>query len=263
MCSFRAMTLGELEAVQFIKNIEPSLRSLSDEIKDLYSALFRVFGDLDPDTKLVSTSATVSLVSDSIEEYLKTQAETKSAEDSKEQTSTRDASEAEVRIVKRFLESVCDPKLYNKFELETFFERRIRKRTAKVEVDLENAHLKIATTCIKAITSEGSADMNQLISYATDYFSSHLDTVDPSLTYPQAKISMGPHLVKIFTNEKAIERWWAANNMWLRYTWLYDDESPDLILKWLQDSAVTKLLSEEDKRWVRSLSSKSEPNADL
>jgi hypothetical protein len=45
--------------------------------------------------------------------------------------------------------------------------------------------------------------------------------------------------------------------------WIFDDEYTDVISRWLQDSAFTKNLSSDQSKWVRSLSSKSEPDADL
>jgi hypothetical protein len=45
--------------------------------------------------------------------------------------------------------------------------------------------------------------------------------------------------------------------------WIFDDEYTDVISRWLQDSAFTKNLSRDQSKWVRSLSSKSEPDADL
>ncbi|KAJ5811489.1 hypothetical protein N7474_007790 [Penicillium riverlandense] len=55
----------------------------------------------------------------------------------------------------------------------------------------------------------------------------------------------------------------SMDGLWMRRYWLYEDECVDLVLKWLQDSAVTKKLPEKDMAWVKSLSSKSKPDADL
>ena len=263
MYAVRPLTLAELEAVLFMKNHEPSLRSLSDEINERYSALFRVLGDPNPETKIMPPTATVSLVSDSIEEYFKTKAENEAAEDTRAWNDTGDVSESEVRIVRRFLESVCEPKLFKKFEFESFFDRKLTKRTAKVGVDVESADLKIVTVCVKIICSKESTEMAALLQYATYFFPAHLNAIDPSLTEPQSKTKIGPELVKIFKDEETIQRWWTDDNMWMRYNWLYNDEYADIVLKWLQDSAVSKKLSDEDKKWVKSLSSKSEPDADL
>jgi hypothetical protein len=263
MYAVRPLTLAELQAVLFIKNREPSLRSLADEIKERYSALFRVLGDPDPETKTMPPIATVSLVSDSIEEYFTTKAENEAAEDTRAWTETGDVNESEVRIVRRFLESVCDPKLFKKFEFESFFDRKLSKRTAKVGIDVETAHLKIVTVCVQIICSEESTELATLLQYATYYFATHLNEVDPSLTEPQSKTKFGPELVKLFADEKTIQRWWTDDSMWMRFNWLYNDDYPDIVLKWLQDSAISKKLSDEDKKWVKSLSSKSEPDADL
>jgi Cdc6-like AAA superfamily ATPase len=263
MFAFRPLTLEELEAVLFMKNREPSLRSLSDQIKDRYSALFRVLGEPDPDTKLMPLTATVSMVSDSIEDTLKAKAEYEDVKDTQAWNASGDVNESEVRIVRRFLESVCDPKLFKKFEFDAFFERKLSKKTARVGIDLETAHLKILTACIQAICSKDTPELDPLLQYAMWNFPSHLSNIDPSLTQPHSKSILGPHLVKLFTEEEAIERWWTDDDMEIRYMWFYKDENVDIVLKWLQDSAVAKKLLEKEKMWVRSLSSKSEPEADL
>jgi tetratricopeptide (TPR) repeat protein len=69
--------------------------------------------------------------------------------------------------------------------------------------------------------------------------------------------------VKIFADDEVIDRWWRASSYRLRALWIYDDEYAEVTLKWLQDSAVTKNISEEERKWVKSLSSKSELDADL
>jgi hypothetical protein len=261
--AFRPLTLGELEAVLFLKNREPSLRSLSDQIKDHYSALFRVLGEPDPDTKLMPPTATVSMVSDSIEKTLRVKAENEDAEDTQAWNATGGVNESEVRIVKRFLESVCDPQLFKKFEFDAFFERKLSKKTARVGIDLETAHLKILTVCIQAICSKETPEVDPLLPYAMLKFQTHLINIDPSLAQPQSKSMLGPLLVKLFTEEETIERWWTDDDMEMRYIWFYSDKNVDVVLKWLQDSAIAKKLSEKEKKWVRSLSSKSEPEADL
>lgn len=263
--AFRPLTLAELRAVLFIKNQEHSLRSLSDEIEERYSALFRVLGDPDPETKVMPPTATVSLVSNSIEEYFKTKAKNEAAEDTRPRDEIGDVSESEVRIVRRFLESVCEPKLFKKFGFESFFDRKLSKRTAKVGVNVETAHLELMTVCARTICSKESTELAALLEYATLFLAPHLDKVDPSLMEPQRKTKIGPELVKLFTDEETIQRWWSdpTDRMYMRYDWLYEDGYSDAILKWFQDSAITKELSDEDKKWVKSLSSKSEPDADL
>lgn len=70
--------------------------------------------------------------------------------------------------------------------------------------------------------------------------------------------------MRLFTDEKIFKKWlFDGFNICRASNWVREDDSVDVILNWLQDSAVTKNLSEDDKKWVKSLSSKSEPHADL
>lgn len=260
-----SLMLCELEAVLYVKNGELSLRSLEDEINGRFSALFRIDGEIDPKTKSMPPTATVSLVSNSIEEYFRTNSarEEAEADDGQlERNTSGDVLESEVKIVRRFLDLVCDPKLFKKFEFEAFFERKLMKNTARLGVDTDTAHMRILMACLKAV-SEKTDESSALVEYATFYFEDHLRLIDLSLIQPQSKAIVGPQLVKMFTDEEIFKSWWTENRLWMRNSWLYEDDRVDVVLKWLQDSAVTKKLPEKDMAWVKSLSSRSKPDADL
>jgi hypothetical protein len=261
--ALRPLTLQELEAVLFLKARESSLRPLAEKIIDQYSSLFKVWGEPHPTTKIIPPYSRVLLVSDSIEEFLRTKPDSGTAEDEQDFNSTGDVNEIEVSIVKRFLELVCDPKLFNKFGFDDFFQRKLKGKTARVGVDIESAHLKIVTSCLDVICSEQSPALAPLLDYAVTYLPVHLQKADPSLTQPQQKTALGPQLVSLFFDDATIQKWWTAENPWLRRDWIYNDEFADVALKWLQDSAVTKNISVEQSKWVKSLSSKSEPDADI
>ncbi|KAJ5683311.1 hypothetical protein N7462_006476 [Penicillium macrosclerotiorum] len=258
----RLLSLQELEAVLFLKTRESSLRSLAEKITSQYSSLIRIQGEPHPVTKIIPPSSWVSMVSDSIEEFLRTAVEPGNPEDVENVELAGDVNELEVRIVRRFLESVCDDKLFQKFGFEDFFQRKLKGKTARVGVDIDMAHLRIAVACLEVISAKESPDTAPLLDYAILNFWEHLKDADPSLTHPQHKTAFGPLLVKLFTEEETIERWWTQENTWLRL-WIFTDELSDPVLKWLRDSAVTKNLSSEQSKWVKSLSSKSEPDADL
>ncbi|KAL5332733.1 hypothetical protein BJX70DRAFT_407031 [Aspergillus crustosus] len=142
-------------------------------------------------------------------------------------------------------------------------DRKLKGDTAVVAVDSEMAHLKLASACLKVICSCESPNLNPLVDYAVHSFGNHLALAEPALTLPRHKIALGPQLVKIFTDEKVIERWWRHNTSDLRVHWIYRDEYADVMMKWLQDSAVTKDLPQEHREWIKSLSSKSQLDADL
>jgi hypothetical protein len=245
------LTLEELEAALFLKSREPSLRPLAESIRDRYSSLLCITGTF------------VYLVSDSIEDFLRTKPDSEGTRDDQDLDTIGDVSEAEVRIVRRFLESVCDPKLFNKFGFDEFFKRKMKGKTVRIGVDTETAHLMIVSACLEVICSKASPNLDALLRYAANNLGEHLKQADPSLTQPHEKKALGPQLVKIFADDEVINRWWTATSYRLPALWIYDDEYAEVTLKWLQDSAVTKNLSEEERKWVRSLSSKSELDADL
>ncbi|GAB1217101.1 hypothetical protein ATERTT37_006324 [Aspergillus terreus] len=247
----RQLTPEELEAALFLKSREPSLRPLAEKIRDQYSSLLRIRG------------AYVYLVSDSIEDFLRSKSDSEGTTDDQDSDTIGDVSEAEVRIVRRFLESVCDPDLFSKFGFDEFFQRKMEGKTARIRVDTETAHLMILSECLEVICSKASPHLDALLEYAVAYLGRHLKEADPSLTQPRHKIALGPQLVKIFTDEETIDRWWNASTLWLWVVWIYDDGYAEATLKWLQDSAVTKNISEDQSKWVKSLSSKSELDADL
>ncbi|KAI9370382.1 hypothetical protein BJX61DRAFT_96710 [Aspergillus egyptiacus] len=266
------LSVEELEAVLFLKSGEPSLRPLIEKLRGPYSSIFRM------------AATNVHLTSDSIGEFLRQSSTPGDGEETRNDST--DISEGEVRIVRRFLESVCDPALFAKFGFEEFFERKLKGKSALVAVDPEMAHLKLASACLEVICSiELSPNLDALAEYAIHNFGHHLARADPALTPPRHKIALGPRLVKVFTDEKVIERFWRTNiahmerfwgsnpsdieRMWshdsreLRKNWVYRDDYAEVLLKWLQDSAVTKDLPPESKDWVKSLSDKSQPDADF
>ncbi|PIG84660.1 hypothetical protein AARAC_002020 [Aspergillus arachidicola] len=245
------LTLEQLEAALFLKSREPSLRPLADTIRDHYSSLLCIEG------------VHVHLVSSSMKDFFRTSSDSRGTRDDQDLDTVGDVSEAEVRIVRRFLESVCDPKLFSKFGFDEFFKRKMKGKTVRIAVDTETAHLMIVSACLEVICSKASPNLKPLRRYAENNLGDHLKQADPSLIQPHQKIAIGPQLVRIFTDDEVIDRWWRASSYRLRVLWIYQDDHAEATLKWLQDSAVTKNISEEERKWVKSLSSKSDLDADL
>jgi hypothetical protein len=67
--------------------------------------------------------------------------------------------------------------------------------------------------------------------------------------------------MSLFFDNEIIKRWWWTP--WRKHDWIYNDKFTNIALKWLRDSAVTKNISMEQTKWVKSLSSKSEPDTDI
>ncbi|KAJ5794025.1 Tetratricopeptide-like helical [Penicillium paradoxum] len=256
------MQISELESVLLLKTGEASLRPLAEKITDQYASLLQIMGKPHPVTQKFSPALDVALVSDSIEEFLRNKPDSEEAETAQDLDLTGSINDSEVRIVRRFLESVCDPKLFSKFGFEEFFQRKLKGNTARVEIDTDTAHLRILETCLDVFKFKDPSGL-ALHNYAAYYFPQHLQQADPSLTQPQRKIALGPQLVSLFTDEKMIREWWYPDRDWFRTNWIYDDNWSEVVLKWLQDSAVTKNLTEDQSTWVKTLSSKSAPDADL
>jgi hypothetical protein len=232
MCAFRPLTLEELEAILFMKNGEggSSLQPLSDSITERYSKIFTVDQEPDPDTKKIPLQATVSMVSDSIADYFREISAAQDNELTQNPMASSDVNESEVKIVKRFLESVCEPDLYKKFQFEQFFLNKLNKSTATIKVDLEAAHLKIVGDSLEVICSEDNKAFEPLLDYAREFFRLHLSNIDLSLTLPQRKTAIGAQLLRLFADERIIARWWTDSNMSQRWNWLYTDDFADVVL---------------------------------
>ncbi|KAL4949383.1 hypothetical protein BDW69DRAFT_75631 [Aspergillus filifer] len=187
------LSIEELEAVLFLKSRERPLRPPAEKIKHQYSSLFHIVG------------AKVHMVSDSIKDFLCQN----SASDDPHQNlkDPGDVNEIEVIIVRRFLESVCDPGLFAKFGFKEFFQRKLKGKAVRVGVEVETAHLRLASACSEVICTPKSPDLDSLLYYAVTFFEEHLASVDPSLTLPREKFALGPQLVKVLTDDEIIERW--------------------------------------------------------
>ncbi|KAJ5135669.1 uncharacterized protein N7515_004947 [Penicillium bovifimosum] len=260
---FRPFSLSELESVLFFKTGEPSLRPLAEKITDYYASILQIKGKPHPETKIISPYSHVTLVSDSIKEFLQDKPESDQIANPQDMDLSRDITDAEIRIVRRFLESVCDPQLFSKFGFDGFFQQKLQGNTARVNINADTAHLRILVTCLESIHSTATAGKTLLQAYACFYFGDHLRQADPSLTQPQQKTALGPQLVNLFTDESIIRVWWTPQSQFHRMDWIYDDSYSEVVTKWLQDSAVSKGFTEEQSQWVRKLSSKSELDADI
>ncbi|KAJ5613896.1 hypothetical protein N7528_007550 [Penicillium herquei] len=252
------MSIQELEVVLFLKAREPSLRPLAEKVRDQYSSIFRMNLDC------------LYLVSDSIGDFFRQSpvllGDVHGGQGSSQGGSlddTSDVNETEVKVVSRFLELVCDPQLFKKFGFDEFFQNKMKGKSIRLGVDPETAHLTILSACLEVICSEESPYLDPLLEYASQMLADHLAQVDLSLISPQQKMILGPQLLKAFTDDKVINRWWDEPSLQLRCQWIYSDQYTDIVFKWLQDSAVTKGISEEHKGWLSRLSSKSELDADL
>ncbi|KAI1204999.1 uncharacterized protein F4807DRAFT_297417 [Annulohypoxylon truncatum] len=170
--------------------------------------------------------------------------------------------ESEIAIVRHFLNNVCPSDLYQRLEFEQFFDMKLgAKYKDYISLDLDNANIKIALTCLIILTEEQLRNNTRLRQYAMYWLLDHLQEVDLSAADRELKAQIGPLLVKLFTEECGIDSmFWPFNlnvslNTWdwdeyidLRETraeWLYSMSGVQEISRWLRDSSVTKYITHE------------------
>lgn len=228
LSSFRPMTLEELETILLMTNGQngSSLQPLAESINERYSKLFTIVAD--PGSKSLQESSTVKIVSTSIEEYFR-QTREEQEKNPRQLAKIGSVHESEVRIVKHFLRTVCDPELFHKFQFDQYF-LKMSMTTETIEFENQASHLEILSDCLEALCST-EPKWDTLKAYAMEYFPQHLSTIDLSLTDPQLKTSIGGNLVKMFTDERVIAKWW----VWYyvgshRSTWLVSDDYVESVI---------------------------------
>ena len=60
--------------------------------------------------------------------------------------------------------------------------------------------------------------------YAFVFFPDHLGAVDLALVDPQEKTRIGTQLIKLFLDEKYINKWWTEDRMYIKQYWIYEIE---------------------------------------
>ncbi|KAI2472939.1 hypothetical protein F4781DRAFT_294558 [Annulohypoxylon bovei var. microspora] len=170
--------------------------------------------------------------------------------------------ESEISIVRHFLNNVCPPDLYLRLEFEQFFDMKLgAKYKDYISLDLDNANIKIALTCLIILTEEQLRTNTRLRQYAMYWLLDHLQEVDLSAADRELKAQVGPLLVKLFTEECGVDSmFWPYDlnvslHTWdwdeyidLRETraeWLYSMSGVQEVSRWLRDSSVTKYINYE------------------
>ena len=146
------MALRELETILLMTNGEShsSLQPLAESITERYSKLFSVSLDTD---KKISGLSEVKIVSTSIEEYFRRTKE-EHEENVRLQSRKYDTvNESEVRIIKHFLRTVCDPEMFRKFQFDEYF-LKMTMTTAVIKFDNEESHIELLSDCLEAICSD-------------------------------------------------------------------------------------------------------------
>lgn len=169
--------------------------------------------------------------------------------------------EKEKETVHRFLKYVVPMKDYDKAKLEKILWREL-STSASLGYNQRNAHVEMAMTCLRALTSE-SDNTEKLRLYAGDYILYHLEQADPKTTDKNYKEDIERSLVKLLTDPNCIDSlfWTRAEHMshqtwtetegkWLmnnRKRWLYTPDGMTQLARWLKNSINQVAEEAEDK----------------
>ncbi|KAF4829526.1 hypothetical protein CGCSCA4_v014567 [Colletotrichum siamense] len=163
----------------------------------------------------------------------------------------------ELNIVQHYLSTVCPKNVYDKFGFKEFFERRIERKENSICQDPDNAELKLALRCLRCLIEEQTDKSKLLRSYAAECLYQHLDSTNLSLADRKLKTEAGNLLVRLLTEEAAIDallsrdygKDWeiesavdtkALPSNW--EPWVFSDLGNSLLRKWSQDSSVLEHL---------------------
>ncbi|CAG1977442.1 unnamed protein product [Fusarium graminearum] len=168
---------------------------------------------------------------------------------------------AEVNIIKHYLSTVCPSDLYAKFGFDRFFECKMTRKGNYICRDPDNAEATMVLRCISCLADERTSKAGRLLYYASGYLQQHLEDADLSLTDRSIKAEAGKDLVRLFTEQYALDSLFGLHlpfedasdvlfsaddipGTW--DTWIFSDEGLDSIAKWFKDSAVKELVKENE-----------------
>ncbi|KAL4936021.1 hypothetical protein BDV06DRAFT_228270 [Aspergillus oleicola] len=250
----------QMAAVLYVQSGELSLLRLEAKLQLKYT-LFEVDSDGDVDFR---SGEIIDLIPEAGEVQ---------GSDGKERQGTDRVLPEEVDIVRHFLRNVCPPQLYDKFDFEAVFDRKLHHTGGHIyRDDKDTAEAKLAVTCLRILTEERDERKEILRPYAVNYWNQHLSAIDLSLVDRQWKRAVGPPLVKLFLDEastdallwtKNVEQ--ASSFAWTaRAAWLEGNAAVTEVVRWLRESVVmVDIADTEERAWVSRLTSSSTPEKEL
>ena len=248
------LTISELEAVLRIRPVMSSstpLDSLYSRLKSDFSTFFTVEPDLDiPD-------AEVKLRSGKIKEYFETSSQT---EQGVIQLSKSKISKLEVEIIERFLKTLCDEPLYEKFEFRQFFKDKT-KPESKIMVNIDEMHAKVALDCMSVIRGDADQTVTNVLKFRAQFeYIKCLAEANLASLSPNLKRDIGRNLVPMFYGNNVVEFWRFFGDYWA-----FEDQQEDAVLKWFSDTAAMKSVSADAgaEAWIRSITSNAISEHDL
>ena len=156
---------------------------------------------------------------------------------------------AEVQIVKRLLQNMCDDDLYARFEFGDFFNKKLDS-SSRIGIAVDHVHGKVALDCLTALVrhdDETDYASYSIRWYAIAHFAEHLKAANLALLDKDLKGKIGQKLITLFRNERVIK---SLLGDFQASILVLEDEHVDLVQAWLGDAAVTKPATSEDKAWV-------------
>lgn len=250
----------QMAAVLYQRSGDLSLLPLETKLQIKYS-LFEVDSDGDIDFR-----------SYEITELIPERRQSLDGEDSTT-IATKKVNSSEVTIVRHFLNTVCPPELYDRFDFESFFEQILRGKGGHIyRDDKDTAEIKLAVSCLRVLTEQRDGRLETLRPYAVSYVLQHLSSVDLAFVDREWKTAVGPRLLKLFTDEASTDALLWTNDLetaalfsWhARSAWLDSEEGVTEILRWFRDSAVVSSVSDHQGRaWISGLVSSPSPQIEL
>ncbi|KAF2740355.1 hypothetical protein EJ04DRAFT_548404 [Polyplosphaeria fusca] len=246
-------SIGELEAILYLQQGRASLQPLAKEINEKFSSFLEVSSRPD------EADSIVSLKYDSIADYFKNVAKEQNAF-ALDTMAPKALTKGEIRMVRHFIEKLCDSDIYAKLGLGEFFDQKLSQSDNSVWVDCEGAHARIALACLRVTTTESIDEGTMLQPYATSYLSNHLALIDMDQVDPRLKAELGPYLVKMFRNPEAIRK----SNMGMG--WSYLDHELRSVVRLFRSSALTSKINTADannQEWITTVLAESNPEIAL
>lgn len=232
------MTLEKMKAVLQLKNNATSLRPLEDRLRKFL--LFEI-----------DNNGYVNFRSEQILGKLPERAMAAK----ERQENNEEVNKGEVDILKHFLGNVCPPDLVKKLGLEEHFQQKLSPQQEQIyQEDKNNANFQLARACLHALTSETHGKLRVLRGYAVRHLVDHMSEVDLAGIDPDSKRKIGPHLVKVFHDESAIDNlFWANQDIPVFPDWLRNKDTVGLICTWLKATSADAQSSEKEKHWLHEL----------
>lgn len=244
-----AVTVSLLEEVLSLTDTPPSLIPLQDRIKTTFAPVLEIDDD---QVELTASLLDYFAACDSDENKIVSESE-------------NNLHPKEIAIVKRILQNFCDEDLYQRFQFETYFERKSGKSKTIISVNISKVHVTVVKTLLAVLCGDQATKCPKLVQYAVEHLADHLRAERWASASQKEKRNTGPLLLKIFREEKAINQTWMRDeSLWaVRYYWIISNDDVANTLAWFKDPATTLDFPDHQRAWITSLISNATQQADL